>query len=191
MFSKISPELKTAVLALPEKEKDKLLLRLIRKDKTLIQQLHFQLLEGEIDLEERRERTLRLVNQDLAQVERQLDVRKYFNPRDLLLALRSMSGLVNHHLLITKDKTGELEMRLHILNQIFHCAPSFFDYNNHANLKLLQYVVGRIKNIHGTYSKLHEDLQFDYAEKFNEALAFAYASCLKNYLQELAIPEEV
>ncbi len=191
MFSKVSPELKTAVLALPEKEKDKLLLRLIRKDRTLIQQMHFQLLEGEIDLEERRERTFRLVNQEILQVERQLDARKYYNPRDLMLALRSMSGLVNQHFLITKDKTGELEMRLHILNQIFHYAPGFFDYANHANDKLLQYVIGRIKNVHGSYSKLHEDLQFDYAEKFNEALAFAYSSSLRNYLQELAIPEEV
>lgn len=191
MFSKISPELKNAVLALPEKAKDKLLLRLIRKDKTLIQQLHFQLLEGEIDLEERRERTLRLVNQDLNQLERRLSARISYNPRDLMLILRMISGPVNHHLLITKDKIGELEMRLHIINETFRIAPNFFDYANHANEKLLLYVIGRIKNIFGSYNKLHEDLQFDYTEKFNEALGFAYASSLKNYLQELAIPEEL
>lgn len=191
MFSKISLELKTAILALPEKEKDKLLLRLIRKDRALIQQLHFQLLEDEIDLEERRERTLRLVNQELSQLERQLDAQKYYNPRHLLLDLRSMSGLVNQHFLITKDKTGELEMRLHIVNETFRIAPNFFNYANHANEKLLLYVIGRIKNIFGSYNKLHEDLQFDYTEKFNEVLGFAYASSLKNYLQELAIPEEL
>ena len=93
MFSKISPELKTAILELPEKEKDKLLLRLIRKDRTLIQQLHFQLLEGPTDLEDRHERTLKLVNLEIDRIEKQLGARKYYNPRDLLLDLRSMSGM--------------------------------------------------------------------------------------------------
>ena len=36
------PELKEAVLNLPEKEKDKLLVRLIGKDTMLMKQLHFQ-----------------------------------------------------------------------------------------------------------------------------------------------------
>ena len=44
------PELKNAILDLPSKEKDKLLLRLINKDETLVEHLHFQLLEDENDL---------------------------------------------------------------------------------------------------------------------------------------------
>ena len=191
MFSKVSPELKTAVLQLPEKEKDKLLLRLIRKDKTLIQQLHFQLLEDQIDLEERRERTFKLVNLEIDRMERQLGAHKYYNPRDLLLDLRSMSGLVNQHFLITKDKLGEVELRLHIISMTFHHAGKFFDYANHANDRLLSYCTGRIKNVFTAYDKLHEDLQYDYTEKLNEILEFAYSSALKNYLLELAIPQEV
>lgn len=191
MFSKVSPELKAEILELPEKEKDKLLLRLIRKDSTLIQQLHFQMLEDEIDLEERRARTLKLVNSELNQVEKQLGARKYYHPRDLLLDLRSMSGFVNQHALITKDKLGDLELRMHILIVTFQQAGTFFEYNNHANERLLVYIAGRIKNIYAAFKKLHEDLQYDYTEKLNEILAFAYSCALKNYLQELAIPEEV
>lgn len=191
MFSKVSPELKTSILQLPEKEKDKLLLRLIRKDRTLIQQLHFQLLEDQIDLEERRQRTLKLVNLEIDRMERQLGAHKYYNPRDLLLDLRSMSGIVNQHFLITKDKLGEVELRLHILSMTFRHAGKFFEYANHANEKLLSYCVGRIKNVFTAYEKLHEDLQFDYTEKLNELLEFAYSSALKNYLLELSIPQEV
>src|SRR5690554_2898567 len=191
MFSKVSPELKNAVLQLPEKEKDKLLLRLIRKDRTLIQQLHFQLLEDQLDLEERRERTLKLVNLEINKVERQLGAHKYYNPRDLLLDLRSMSGIVNQHFLITKDKLGEIELRLHILSLTFHHGGKFFQYANHANEKLLAYIIGRIKNVFNSYDKLHEDLQYDYTEKLNEVLEFAYSSALKNYLLDLAIPQEV
>ena len=47
------PELKSAILDLPIKEKDKLLLRLINKDETLVEHLHFQLLEDENDLIDR------------------------------------------------------------------------------------------------------------------------------------------
>ncbi len=191
MFSKISPELKTAVLQLPEKEKDKILLRLIRKDRTLIQQLHFQLLEDQIDLEERRDRTLKLVNLEIDRIKKQLEAHKYYNPRDLLLDLRGMSGIVNQHFLITKDKTGEIDLRLHILSQTFQYAGKFFEYANHANEKLLTYIIGRIKNVFNTYDKLHEDIQYDYSETLNEVLAFAYSSVLKNYLLELAIPQEV
>lgn len=191
MFSKVSPELKTAILELPEKEKDKLLLRLIRKDSTLIQQLHFQLLEDQIDLEERRTRTFKIVNVELDQVEKQLGARKYYHPRDLLLDLRSMSGFVNQHALITKDKMGELELRMHILNRVFQLAGTFFEYSNHANERLLLYIVGRIKNIFTAFEKLHEDLQYDYVEKLNEILAFGHSCALKNPLQELAIPEEL
>jgi hypothetical protein len=42
---KIETEFKEAILAMPEKEKDKLLIRLIKKDKVLVNQLYFQLLE--------------------------------------------------------------------------------------------------------------------------------------------------
>lgn len=188
---KVSPELKTAVLELPEKEKDKLLLRLIRKDKTLIQQLHFQLLEDQIDLEERRERTLKFVNLEIDRIQKQGGAHKYYNPRDLLLDLRSISGIVNQHFLITKDKPGEIDLRLHILIEIFHYANKFFDYANHANEKLLVYITGRIKNVFNAYDKLHEDLQYDYKEKLNEVLEFAYSSALKSYLVDVAIPEEV
>lgn len=191
MFSKVSPELKTLILELPQKEKDKLLLRLIRKDKTLIQQLHFQLLEGESDLEDRRKRTLAFVNMDLENLRRQVVNSRYTDERMLLLALRSLSGHVNHHALITKDKTGELELRLHIITGVFKYAGQVFAHDNYANDRLLTYAARRIKNIYDAFQKLHEDLQFDYAEELNEILVFAYSCALKRHLQEFAIPEEI
>ena len=49
------PALKQAVLDLTEKEKNQLLIRLINKDQVLIEQLHFRLLEDEMDLIKRYE----------------------------------------------------------------------------------------------------------------------------------------
>jgi len=191
MLVKISPELKSAILALPEREKEKLLMRLIRKDKTLINQLHFQLLEDEDDLEERRAKTLKHINSEINKIRNQGKKSEYYNPRELLLDLRSMSGFVNEHCLITKDKPGEVEFRLYILSEIFSYAGRVFEYENYANEKLLRYVTGRIKNIFTTYNKLHEDLQYDYKERINEVLKFAHSSAIKNYLKEMEIPKEV
>lgn len=191
MFSKVIPELKDAILSLPEKEKDKLLLRLIRKDKTLIQQLHFQLLEDEIDLEERKTNAFKLLNEQIESIGWELKTQKYHQPKRLLTELRALSGIINHYHLITKDKAGELEMRLHILDEVFVHAASHFSYHNYSNEKLLIYIAGRIKNIFLSYGRLHEDLQYDYIEKFNEVLNFAYASSVEVYLQGLSIPKEV
>jgi len=190
MLLKLNQDLKTAILELPEKEKEKLLVRLIRKDKTLINQLHFQLLEDEIDLEERREKTRKHIDTAIKRIRLVIDNRSYHS-RQLLIDLKSISGYVNEHFLITKDKPGELEFRLHILLEIFNYADDFFKYSQYDNEKLLKYVTGRIKNVYTTYNKLHEDLQYDYQEKMNAILKFAYSSALKNYLKETGIPQEV
>ncbi|MES2796976.1 MAG: hypothetical protein V4683_13485, partial [Bacteroidota bacterium] len=50
----ISAELKSEILALPSKEKDKLLLRLIAKNDILVEQLQFQLVEESLTTESRR-----------------------------------------------------------------------------------------------------------------------------------------
>lgn len=191
MFSKIIPTLKDAILSLPEKEKDKLLLRLIRKDKTLIQQLHYQLLENELDLEDRRKSSFKKLDENIESLGWELKTQKYHQPRRLLTELRALSGIINHHFLITKDKLGELEMRLYILNQVFIHAETHFSYHNHTNEKLLAYVAGRIKNSFLSYQKLHEDLQYDYIDKLNEVLSFAHSSSVDAYLKELNIPKEV
>ena len=52
---KVPKELEKAILSLPVKDKDKMLLKLVAKSELLIQQLNFQLLEDESDLKEKRE----------------------------------------------------------------------------------------------------------------------------------------
>ena len=52
----IEQDLEDAIINLPSKEKNKLLIRLINKDKVLVEQLHFKLLEHpEIDLKLRQD----------------------------------------------------------------------------------------------------------------------------------------
>lgn len=83
------PELKDAVLNLSQKEKDKLLVRLVSKDKMLMKQLHFQLLENNDDLEDRIE-SLKESIHDLFSVNRHAikNIPQYSNYRELQSLLR-------------------------------------------------------------------------------------------------------
>ena len=58
----INPELKRAILDLPEKERVKLLLKLIGKDAVLIKQLHYQLIEGVESLDEKRNEVIKKID---------------------------------------------------------------------------------------------------------------------------------
>lgn len=187
------PELKKAILGLPQAEKDKLLVRLISKDRMLMKQLHFQLLEDESDLEERiettRQQLVRLIDHIARHIPNE-NQRGYAD--ELMKALKYGSGLVNEHAAITKDKMSELQLRLFLVLQSFAHFDRLFEPHLYGrNDRLLKYQAARIKYILGKYEKLHEDLQFEFREELNEALAFAYRSAMKSEMAALRLPKEV
>lgn len=187
------PELKKAVLSLPQGEKDKLLARLVGKDKMLMKQLRFKLLEDEIDLEER----ILTVQSQLEQFFDRLrgDIRpvnEHRNAHLLLGELRYASGIINEHVTITKDKMSDVQLRLFLVSQSFsHFGRLFEQHRSGQNRKLLEYQSGRLKYILGKYEKLHEDLQFEFREAINTALATAYQSGMAHYMQALGLPRAV
>ncbi|MBE8714074.1 hypothetical protein [Sphingobacterium hungaricum] len=170
-----NPELKKAVLNLSQKEKDKLLVRLIGKDKLLLKQLHFQLLEDEYDLENR-------VKELKAYLAKVIDISKktisntptYANFKELNYVLRHASGVINEHEKVTKDKIGEFESRLLLIKTSISLFPKLFQPDSSlAAEKLKIYMTGRIKNLVMKFEKLHEDIQFDYQEIMDYILDFA------------------
>ncbi|MEZ0452227.1 hypothetical protein ACR78Z_23450 [Sphingobacterium thalpophilum] len=183
------PELKKAVLALPQKEKDKLLVRLISKDKMLIKQLHFQLLEDEYDLEERivklREQLQQLFDLGARQIG---NTPQHSHFVALSKLVKQASGLVNEHEKVTKDKTSEAEFRFYILSRVISDYERLFgsSYQSAAH-KLHKYITGRIKHAIGKYNKLHEDFQFDYREDFQNTLHAFGNTTLKSYISEQKI----
>ncbi|MEZ4900940.1 MAG: hypothetical protein R2822_03890 [Spirosomataceae bacterium] len=100
-------ELKQAIVLMPQKEKDKLLLRLIGKDENLMQRLIFELIEQGDTLQIRRDdiktRILRVAKMT------------HDTPGWMMMDMRSFSGDISHHLKITKDKYGEIELMLYLL----------------------------------------------------------------------------
>src|SRR5690606_23698266 len=187
------PELKRAILDLPQAEKDKLLVRLINKDRMLIKQLHFQLLEDEGDLDER---TAALFDKLQQLIERAAgyipNVNHARNADNLMGELKYGSGLINEHASITKDKMSEIRLRLLLVSESFaHFGNLFEEHLYRHNERLLKYQTGRLKYILGKYDKLHEDLQFEFQDELNEALAFAYQSGMQPFMEAAALPNEI
>lgn len=179
------PELKEAILNQSQKEKDKLLVRLINKDKRLIEQLHFLLLENEDDLLDRIQK-IKTRLEDLFAAAQQFISRKKsdYKHKELTAWLKSASGLVNEHASITKNKESELDLRLLILEEAFDTYFNFYQsgssgFKSDAHFT---YVAARIKAILTIYNKLHEDLQFEYRDRIDYILEFAKSTELKSYI---------
>ncbi|UIR55557.1 hypothetical protein LZQ00_14960 [Sphingobacterium sp. SRCM116780] len=183
------PELKKAVLNLPIKEKDKLLLRLISKDKMLVKQLHFQLLEDESDLEARienlRKHLQQLFDIGASQVFNSPNMSNFVGLSKLV---KQASGMVNEHEKVTKDKISEVEFRIYILERAIMNYPHLFSssYQSAAH-KLQKYIAGRIKHAVAKYEKIHEDHQFDFREHFQLILDTAKDTALHDYIKVLNI----
>ncbi|WP_270089234.1 hypothetical protein [Sphingobacterium sp. SYP-B4668] len=187
------PELKQAVLGLPLKEKDKLLVRLISKDKMLVKQLHFQLLEDEYDLENRIEKLKEQLSNVFNIGHSQVDNSPNFsNFTGLNRLIKQASGMVNEHEKVTKDKVSELDFRIYILERSLKDYPRLFEssYQSSAH-KLHKYIAGRIKHVMGKYDKLHEDLQFDFKSRLQIILDFASQHALQSYIKELKLQTEL
>ena len=111
----LSPDLRKALLDLPQKEKDQLLTRLVALDAVLTEQLAFRLLEGPDALETRR-----------AALRAQVDdpVRGYHpTPNDLLVILRQLQARLAYHAKITEDAFGEAELGWRLLANVFRHQP--------------------------------------------------------------------
>ncbi|QDA59052.1 hypothetical protein [Hymenobacter jejuensis] len=111
----LPPDLRKALLNLPQKEKDQLLSRLVSQDSVLCEQLTYRLLEGPEALEDRRE-----------YLRRQIDdpVRGFHqSPNDLLLIVRQLQARIAYHAKITDDAFGEVDLTVRLLNRVFEHQP--------------------------------------------------------------------
>lgn len=165
---KLSDEFKEAVKAMPTKEKDKLLLRLIAKDELLVKKLTFQLLEAGDTLDERDTELRRLISGILRPV-------SYNTPGYLLLDMRTCNARITEHVKITKDKLGEVQLTSFMLKTAFenHFAmlQSFPAFRARTFVK---YVITRTKAILNKAIKLHEDLHMEFVDDLNAVLKYIY-----------------
>ena len=161
---KISPELKNAILELPMKEKDKLLMRLIPKGRNLIEQLEFKLLEGGETTEERRAE----VDDEMTTLLNHYSHQEYIS-RHSVSILRELSGKINHHISITKDKYGEAELNLKLINTSFGFTKLQSGMlSRMVDEKYYDYVLRRLIKVLKIIGGLHSDYHLDFSDRITE-----------------------
>lgn len=160
------PELQAAILAMPQKKKDSLLFRLIRKDKLLVEQLHYRLLENENDLEKRTEElknTIRLSLLDKKEAIKATSTSAGF--KILNSTFRTLHGQIGHHEKVTRDLLSDVDCRIYAMLLLFENYPEYFGKTLlKIGERFHKYVVGRVTHLLKKYDKLHEDYQFDVYE---------------------------
>lgn len=166
----MTDDLKMAIVRMPSKEKDKLLLRLVAKDKKLVRRLIFELLEGGETREERAQE-LR------GEIEKNLPATgdKTLTPGYLLLELRFWNARITEHVQATKDKPGEVILTFFLLAEAFRRHNVMLrSFPEHRSSTFAPYVVRRISSLLKKAAALHEDYFMEYRNDLNELLEFVY-----------------
>ncbi|CAG5071895.1 hypothetical protein DYBT9623_03871 [Dyadobacter sp. CECT 9623] len=176
-------QLKKAIIQMPTKEKDRLLLRLITKDKTLADRLHFELIEDSLTIPERRE--------DIAATITRTSKFNQNTPGWILMDLRNLSGDIAYHVKVTKDKIGGMELNLFMLNTFLENYSDILKtYSSRADTCAL-YIAKKAQVILNAFNKLDEDYRVDYLKDVNRMLKLVYSLCSKMYARQMELPQEI
>jgi hypothetical protein len=195
MFKDI--DFKKALQELPEKEKDKLILRLLRRDLDLAEKLYFELVDTDSIEDKRRIMEINISKQ----------IHRFFENFHSLdyiaIEMRNISGKISHHVKITKDKFGEISLNLQMLNEVIEQnAFSLTHSKPQKSTKFYNYVIVRTFKILLLIQALHEDFLLDFKEDLNRLgvniskekmlLKTAnYNSLDINWILEAEIPENI
>jgi len=182
---------------LPSKEKDKLIFRLLKKDVILANRLLFELVSSE-SVEEKREK----VKQQLNNLIERASVH-FLSPGYLLADVRGMSGIINEHVAVTKDKIGEIRLNLFILNEVLsRNNKAIYLAGYERSYTFYVATVAKIFKILLLLKKLHEDYLIDFEDDLkklgvlvgNNPLLMktaTYNGLDVNWLIELNIPNDL
>lgn len=186
-----SKEFKQAISAFSSIEKDRLIIRLLKKDRILSEKLYFELIDPETQ-DEKRTKMEDLIKNEIAAASKHVNNAKYF-----LRIIRKISANISEHVKITSDKFGEVSLNLILINEILSLAKHFRD-----GYKLYIYLLNKIfrslvltqkldsdyfLELNGLFEQLHEQIlkNSDLAQ-----LALQHGLDL-NWLQPENIPEHI
>ena len=176
----LPPDLRRALLQLPQKEKDQLLARLVAQDAVLTEQLTYRLLEG-LDALESRRAALRALVVD--------PVRGFHQtPNDLLVVLRQVQARLAYHAKITDDAFGEAELSWRLLANVFRYQGPIVTRLYGPTQPLLQHLVRRTQEALKLSHRLHEDYYPELAATASEVLRALWQSGAAPLARELDLP---
>ena len=152
-------EFKKALQLLPDKEKDKLILRLLKHDLQLANRLRFELVDTDSVQDKREIVKNRIIKRIQSITER------YYSAGYLLMDIREVSGEINEHVSITKDKIGEIILNCVMLRYMLKLNNEKIALETKGkSYTLCIYIIARIFKILMLIQKQHEDLHLEFKE---------------------------
>lgn len=172
-------EFKTELSKLSSSEKDKLILRLLKKDIKLANRLYFELVQDRGVDELRKELEIKIVSEIASWS------KYHLSPGILMMYLRYMSGDINRHLSTTKDKNGEVSLTLTMLIKTLETHNELIIRAQPNKVqKFSLYVVARAFKLLVLISKLNEDLWIEF---YPDLAKLGELMGKNNYLMETSI----
>jgi hypothetical protein len=172
-------EFKKALQLLPEHEKDKLILRLLKHDLQLANKLRFELLDIDSVLDKREQ----VKNRIKMCMKKATD--RYYSVPELFMEVREISGEINEHVSITNDKFGEISLNCLMLRQLLELNGSRISTESYNKAyKFCIYIVARTFKILMLLQKQHVDLQLELEEDIK---AIGWLIGKNHYLMQTAI----
>ena len=167
MVTKIPDELKKAIRTMPEPEKDKLLLRLVAKDSMLVRQLQHRLLEDEVDMETQRDALVKQVQDHFTS---DSFAQWSYTPGLVMMELRNLSGAITRHVKVTKDKYGEVQLLLLLVNLPFRHQRQILEKRIRRSEKFAVYVCKKAQIALKKLNSLNRDYYIEFEKDANEML---------------------
>jgi len=167
MGKKISDELKTAIIEMPEKEKDKLLIRLVSKEPLLMSKLKHQLLEDEVDMEQQRDKIMQQMADTFS---REGFATWNHTPGLVMMVMRDFSGDITNHVKITKDKYGEIMLLTRLVNMPFREQLDILVEKQSRAGKFAAYACRKAQIVLHKLKKFNRDYYLDFEKEVNEML---------------------
>jgi hypothetical protein len=173
-----SKEFKAALSEFTPIEKDRLIFRLLKKDKLLSKKLYFELIDQETT-DDKRNAMEELIEERILLASKYISNSKYF-----LVLIRKLSAEITEHVKITTDKFGDVYLNLFLVNKILQ-------YNDKLNrerfdnvYKLYIYLINKLAKALITIKKLDEDYWLEFDEILSD-IDFQIHETL--YLEKLCI----
>ena len=178
----LDSDLKKAIVQMPDGEKDKLLLRLVAKDAILTEKLQFELVERGQTLDERR-----------ALIRDFIDRTAKLHPDSagwLMMDMRTVSGYIARHVKVTKDKYGDIELSLYMLNTLYEPNKHLLSTYNSRTDKCAEYVAKRTDQTLKKVHKLDPDYYIEFVDAINTLLGWVHRTAPAHYARQLTLPHE-
>lgn len=173
-----SKEFKTALSQLSSVEKDRLIFRLLKKDKILSKKLYFELIDQETT-DQKRDQMEDLLKEKVEYASKYMSNQKYF-----VVLIRKISAEITEHVKVTSDKFGDVSLNLFLINQVLEFNPQLSRQRFNEIYKLYLYIINKLVKALSLTKKLDED----YWMEIDEYLSELYTKITGNiYLEKLFI----